>query len=197
VQPTDALPEPIEPRRLFFQTAFGILILMGLTFIIGNVLQAELVAIGEGFVRRFGGPGITVCCLAPDALPMPPPHEVCMAFGRIGGLSFWEVVAWATLGSLSGGSVGYLIGRTLSNAAFFRTIVEGRGRLAWQAIKRHGALALAIGAVSPVPYSVCCWASGAIRMHPGVFLLVSMLRMPRLAFYLWLIQLGLVDIHLG
>ena len=174
----------------------GILLIMVLTFLLGQVFEAELQAIGRGFVGRFGGPGIAVCCAAPDALPMPPPHEVCMAFGRLGGMTFWVVIAWATFGSLSGGTAGYLIGRRLSGARWFQRIVGGRGRLAWEAIARHGPVALALGALSPIPYSICCWASGAMRMRPGLFFAVSLLRLPRLAFYLWLVQLGLVDIPL-
>lgn len=188
------LPEPIEPRRLLIQTAIGIVVLMGLTFLAGRYFDAELRAIGFGFVDQFGGPGVAVCCAGPDAFPMPPPHELCMMFARLGGMPFWEVVAWATAGSLSGGTLGYIIGRQLSHAAWFRQMIEGRGRLAWQAIERHGPLALAMGALSPIPYSICCWASGAMQMRPLVFFLVSLLRIPRLAFYLWLIQLGLVDL---
>lgn len=193
--PTD-LPEPIEPRQLLLQTAIGIAVLMVITFLAGQYFEAELKALGFGFVDRFGGLGVAVCCAGPDALPMPPPHEVCMAFARLGGMPFWEVIAWATAGSLSGGSVGYAIGRSLSTTAWFRTLIEGRGRLAWGAVERHGALALAMGALSPIPFSICCWASGAMRLRLPVFLLVSLLRLPRLAFYLWLVQLGLVDLQL-
>ena len=41
---------------------------------------------------------------------------------------------------------------------------------------------------------VCCWASGALRLDPRIFLAVSLLRIPRVAFYLWLIQIGFKDI---
>lgn len=167
---------------------------MAVTFIVGRYFEEELRAIGVAFVETFGGVGVAFCTLVPDAITMPPPHEICMTFAYTGGMSFWEVVLWATAGSVTGGSIGYVIGRQLSHTQWFQNLVRGRARLAWQAIERHGALALAVGALSPVPYSVCCWASGAMHMRPAVFLVVSLLRLPRLAFYLWIILMGLVDV---
>lgn len=195
--PSADLPEPLAPQKILIQTGTGILFLMVVTFVLGHIFEAELLWVGSWFVDRLGGPGIAACCAGPDALPMPPPHEICMAFGRIGGMPFWEVVAWATGGSYLGGSIGYWIGRRLSRTEWLRQFISGQGRSAWEAIERHGALALAIGALSPIPYSICCWASGAMNMRPTTFLLVSLLRIPRLAFYLWLIQLGLVDLPMG
>ncbi|MFT4974985.1 MAG: membrane protein YqaA with SNARE-associated domain [Myxococcota bacterium] len=183
-------------RRLLKQTGVGILSVIMITLVLGQLFDDELKALGFHFVEQFGGLGVAVCCAGPDALPMPPPHEVCMAFARLGGMPFWEVVAWATGGSLTGGSIGYFIGRSLAKTSWFQRIIGGRGRLAWESVQRNGPIALAIGALSPIPYSICCWASGAMNMRLGVFLAVSLLRLPRLAFYLWLVQLGLVDLHL-
>ena len=186
--------ELLSPWTLLGQTLLGIGALVGLMFVLGKVFREELLEGGALFVSTLGGPGIAMCCAGPDALPMPPPHEICMMFGWLGGMTFWEVTLWATLGSVGGGCVGYLIGRTLSQSAWFVRFTRGRARLAWGVMERHGALALALGALSPLPYSVCCWASGAMRMNPAVFLVVSLLRLPRLAFYLWLVMQGLVDI---
>ncbi|MEL6346233.1 MAG: VTT domain-containing protein [Myxococcota bacterium] len=192
--PTQPADEPLAPGRLLLQMAAGIALLMAVTFVVGRYFETELLIAGVAFVEHFGGAGIAICCGLPDAVTLPPPHEMCMAFARAGGMSFWEVISWATAGSITGGFVGYWIGRQLSHTRWFQNLIQGRARLAWQAIERHGAFALALGALSPVPYSVCCWASGAMRMRPALFLFVSLLRMPRLALYLWIIQLGLVDI---
>ena len=45
-----------------------------------------------------------------------------------------------------------------------------------------------------LPFSICCWASGALRLRPDLFFAVALLRIPRVAFYLWLIKIGLKDI---
>jgi membrane protein YqaA with SNARE-associated domain len=78
--------------------------------------------------------------------------------------------------------------------ARFRRFIEGRGRNAWESVRRYGAGALALGALSPLPFSICCWAGGALRIRPSIFLAVALLRIPRVAFYLWLIQIGFKDI---
>ena len=72
----------------------------------------------------------------------------------------------------------------------FQRFVEGRGKDAWESVRRYGAAALALGALSPLPFSICCWASGALKLRPDIFFVVALLRIPRVAFYLWLIDIG-------
>jgi len=185
---------PLQARQLLIRFFVGVIAIMLLSAILGSVLEEELVAIGQGFVARLGGPGLASCLAIPDAVPFPPVHEFCTGFALVGGMPFWEVVAWGSGGSIGGGAVGFLIGRGLVRTALFQRFIDGRGRDAWESVRRYGAGALALGALSPLPFSICCWASGALRIRPAIFLAVALLRIPRVAFYLWLIQIGFKDI---
>ncbi len=185
---------PIHARQLLIHFFTGVIAIMALTAVLGRVLKAELVALGQGFVAKLGGPGLATCLAVPDALPFPPVHEVCTGFALLGGMPFWTVVAWGSGGSIGGGALGFLIGRALVKTERFQRFVAGRGRDAWESVRRYGAAALALGALSPLPFSVCCWASGALRLNPVIFFAVALLRIPRVAFYLWLIQIGLREI---
>jgi uncharacterized membrane protein YdjX (TVP38/TMEM64 family) len=51
---------------------------------------------------------------------------------------------------------------------------------------------VAVAAITPLPYSIFCWAAGAGKLPFRRFLLVSLLRIVRVAGYLYLIQLGLL-----
>ena len=188
---SDAL---IQPRQLLTRFFIGVIGIMVISAILGQLFQEELVRIGQGFVEMLGGPGLATCLAIPDAVPFPPIHEFCTGFALVGGMPFWEVVAWGSGGSIGGGVLGFLIGRALVKTALFQRFVQGRGRNAWESVRRYGAAALALGALSPLPFSICCWASGALRLRPAIFLAVALLRIPRVAFYLWLIQIGLKDI---
>lgn len=192
--PPSVEDDAIEPKKLIRQMMIGLVVLMVGIGIFGQIFNEQLTWLGQGFVERFGGPGVAACFFIPDAVPVPGTHEFCSGFAVLGGMSFWSVMAWATGGSLSGGTVGYFIGRKLGHTAWFERFMHGRGRKAWALVKRYGVWALALGAVSPIPYSVCCWSSGALEMRFWVFFSVSLLRIPRIAFYLWLIQTGLVKL---
>ena len=61
-------------------------------------------------------------------------------------------------------------------------------------VRRYGAYALALTALTPLPYSLGCWACGALKMRFSLFLWVSLLRIPRVAGYLALIYFGLLTV---
>ncbi|HJN77164.1 MAG TPA: VTT domain-containing protein [Myxococcota bacterium] len=156
-----------------------------------KLFHAELVSFGEAFVGRFGGLGVAFGFFYPDMIPVPGVHEAFSAFGLLGGMPFWEVVAWAFAGSITGGTIGFFLGRSLrTTERLSRFLQEGRGRYVHGLVQRYGTWALALVAVSPIPYSIGCWSCGALDYPLWKFLAVSLLRIPRIAFYLWLIQMG-------
>jgi membrane protein YqaA with SNARE-associated domain len=174
--------------------AVGVVLLIGAVGALGYAFHAEIVAISAGFLDTFGPLGIAIGFFLPDAFALPFIHDAFSFFGLVGGMGFWEVVAWASTGSLLGGAVGYWLGGRMAHTVWFQQVMAGRGAEAHALIDRYGIAAVAIGALSPFPYSIVCWASGALAMDFRVFLAVSLLRIPRVAFYLWLIQLGFMTV---
>jgi membrane protein YqaA with SNARE-associated domain len=96
------------------------------------------------------------------------------------------------VGSILGGTVGFFIGRTLGTTQWMIRFFQTRGAEAYAITKRYGLVALALAAFTPIPYSIVCWACGAVKIRLRDFLLISLLRIPRVALYLWLIQQGFV-----
>ena len=151
-------------------------------------------ALSREFVSTLGGPGICIGFFIPDAFSVPLPVDAFTTFGLLGGMGFWEVVAWASSGSLVGGCVGYHVGGWLRRFAWFQRFYGKRAEEMDELVKRYGAYALALTALTPLPYSLGCWACGALRMRFSLFLLVSLLRIPRVASYLALIYFGLLTV---
>ena len=87
-----------------------------------------------------------------------------------------------------------MIGRYLSHTRWFQRIMERRGKEIYRLAKRYGVLAMAVGALGPIMYSLCCWAGGALDIRWRDFWLVTSLRIPRVAIYLWAIQMGYVNV---
>ncbi|PRP90876.1 SNARE associated Golgi protein [Enhygromyxa salina] len=189
-------PAPLDMRGVILT---AVLVMMGFTAaaaLLGWLFHEPLMAMGRWFVARFGGVGVAVGFFVPDAFTVPVPTDAFTAFGLWGGIPFWRVVAWGSLGSLTGGSTGWVVGRyLLSRSARLQAYIKRRGgdEMAAQ-LRRSGRWFLAIAAVSPVPYSVTCWAAGATKMPFWQFLTISLLRIPRVAAFLWLIQQGFVSV---
>jgi membrane protein YqaA with SNARE-associated domain len=167
-----------------------------LAALLGWLFHEPAIELGRWFVGNFGGLGIAIGFFFPDAFTVPIPNDAFTAIGLFGGMGFWRVVFWGSLGSLVGGSTGWAIGRhLLARSRRLQGFIERRGGEQIRAqLIRGGRYFLAIAAVSPVPYSVTSWATGATKMPYWEFLLISLLRIPRVAAALWLIQQGFMSV---
>jgi len=156
------------------------------------LFKDELAAISKAFVDALGGFGIALGFALPDGLTLPLPNDAFTFFGYRGGIPFWECVGWGTAGSLVGGSIGFLIGRSLQRTRTYRRIMATRGREVNEMAARYGGWTLFIAALTPIPYSLACWAVGAGGMRYRTFLLISTSRVIKVAFYLWLLAEGIL-----
>jgi membrane protein YqaA with SNARE-associated domain len=152
--------------------------------------RSQLETACHTFVQEAGGIGVALGFLLPDMIPIPFTQDIFTGMAVLGGMSFFEAVAWGSAGSLIGGSVGFYLGRLLGKTQRFQRFVQGRGSQAYVLVQERGSMAVAIGAVTPIPYSVICWSCGALDFPYGRMMLISLLRIPRIAFYLGLIVTG-------
>ncbi|MFO7566672.1 MAG: VTT domain-containing protein [Enhygromyxa sp.] len=188
---------PVDLRRVLIGAVLG---MMGFTLfaaLLGWLFREPLLEVGRWFVDNFGGLGIAIGFFFPDAFTVPVPNDAFTAFGLWGGMGFGEVVIWGSIGSLLGGTTGWAIGRyLLTRSARLQDFIERRGgeEIRTQLV-RGGRWFLAMAAIAPVPYSVTCWAAGATKMKYWEFLAISLLRIPRVAGILWLIQQGFVSVN--
>ena len=169
-----------------------LVILMGLLATLAYFAHDPLVALAERFVAVLGPAGIAIGFFLPDAFTLPIPNDAFSFFGLIGGVPFWTCCFWASLGTLTGGSTGFFLGRKLSDTDTFRRLMARRGREVKLLVDRYGVVALLCAAITPIPYSIACWSAGACGIRFRTFLLVSLSRIPRVIFYLWLMEQGFI-----
>jgi len=184
----------LDLRALTLRALVAIVGLVGLVGGLAWLWREELIGLGELFVERLGLVGLFIGFFLPDALPIPLPHDVFSGLCLIGGVSFPVIVAVASTASLCGGSIGFHIGRKLSHTPWFERIMVRHGADAHALVQRYGGPAVAIGALTPLPYFIVCWAAGALEMSYRRFIVWSLLRIPRVAIYLWLVQLGFLEV---
>ena len=161
--------------------------------LVAALAYPSLLRVGRMFVNTFGGVGVALGYFLPDAFTIPLPNDVVAVLGISGGLSFWEVVAWGMLGSFLGGACGFWIGRLLKETRLVRALFRRREREV-ALLRRYGLVAVVVAALTPLPYSIFCWAAGACEVPFQRFLAVSLVRFFRVAGYLYLIQLGLFNV---
>ncbi|MFV8756446.1 YqaA family protein [Nannocystaceae bacterium ST9] len=189
-------PKPFDARRLIVTTIIAMIVFTGVVGVLAWFFREPLLEVGHWFVDNFGGPGVAVGYYLPDAFTVPLPNDAFTAFGLWGGMPFWEVVAWGSLGSIAGGSTGWAIGRYLiARNERLQGFMQKRGGDEMVAeLRRTGRWFLALAAVSPIPYSITCWACGVTQMPFSEFVVISLLRIPRVAVFLWLIEQGFVAV---
>jgi membrane protein YqaA with SNARE-associated domain len=185
-------PPVLGVRPLIVSTLVALALLIGAAATVGYYFNEPLLRISRMFVTNFGGGGVALGFYLPDAFTIPLPNDVVTVLALAGGMHFFEVTLFATAGSIAGGCTGYWIGRALRRTKMVRRVLERGGGIAQQTLTRHGVTAVAVAALTPLPYSIFCWAAGAGKVDFRAFLVVSVpLRFVRAAGYLYLIQLGL------
>ena len=197
--PDEPVSEGAEPEvaglgSVILKTGLMLVAALSVFALLVFMLREPLTAISGAFVEAFGGPGVFLGFFFPDAFTVPWPNDAFLMFGIQGGLPFWEVVAWGSAGSLSGGSMGYAVGRRLKHTRWVRRQMEKRGAEIHRLVERYGLVALALAAITPLPYSLGAWACGALDVPFRSFFLVSLLRIPRIMMFLWFIKTGFVVI---
>ncbi|MCA9655646.1 MAG: VTT domain-containing protein [Myxococcales bacterium] len=190
----DADASELRPRRLIVGTVIALLGVLAIVAALGLWFREPLLSAGRWFVQTLGGPGIAVGFAIPDGLTVPIPNDAFLALGRAGQMGTVPIVGWALLGSLCGGSLGWLIGRRLRRIRGFHRFMSGRGAALDRALRRHGLKVVAVAAITPLPYSLSAWAAGSSQVPYLPFLAVSLLRVVRIVAVLYLIDLGLMSV---
>lgn len=88
-----------------------------------------------------------------------------------------------TVISYMAGILGYWIGLRFSKTALYRK-VHGRWLAPYDSkLKRFGGFLVIVGAVTPVPFSATCMLAGSVSLPFRYFLLITISRIVRFAFY--------------
>jgi len=161
---------------------------------LGAVLRDPVRHAAEVWVQKTGLAGMCAAIAVLDSVPSPIPPDLFTGFAYVGGLHFWSIALAASVASVAGGSAAWAVARRFSSTQWFQRFIVGRGARPYALVKRYGTIGLVLGAVSPLPFSLTCYAAGTLKMPYVKFLAVAMLRAPRILFYLALIRWGWVGV---
>ncbi len=171
--------------------ALGFVVLVALfggLGLVGIRYARELEAMANAVAHALGVPGLALLIVAADAATAPVPPDLVLVVVAKSELSARWIVIVPLLGivSAASGSLGYLVGIGLGRTRSARIQFE-RWRRSQDAVVRWGRWGVALGALTPVPFSLTCWAAGMVHMRYRDFFWVTLLRVPRFVVYYWAI----------
>jgi membrane protein YqaA with SNARE-associated domain len=177
-------------RRLMLQTVASAVLIVAATIVLGAAFREPVTALGHRFVDRFGLLGMFVGTLAIDTSIVPLSTDPLLVLGVSGELPFWPMFLVTGLGSFCSGPAGYACGALLDHGTRVGPFLHRRFPRFLTFIDEHGLKAMVAAALLPIPFSATTWSAGMRRLGIGRVALVSLLRIPKTGFYLWLIAKG-------
>lgn len=183
---TQSHPEPL-PRRALLNAVLGLLAILGAIMALAWVAREPIELLSGHIVDTYGLLGIFVIVALMDPIPGPG-HDVGLVLGWAGGLGFWGIYLAASLGTIVGSALSWGLGRWIGHWPSIQNALD-RYQLR-EKFQKHGARAVALAAIAPVPYVLATVGAGACGIPFGAFILGSLARPLKVLVALALIATG-------
>lgn len=157
---------------------------------LGYLFENELETGTNWVVNQVGFLGLCLILLVTDTLITPfPPDILLLVIAKSSLAEYWPLyVLILGMVSCAAGILGWGIGRWLGHFEFVKRMIGTLDKNQREFIHRYGFWAVAIGSITPFPFSITCWAAGMMSLR-GMTVLTAVLifRIPRFFLYYWLI----------
>ena len=184
--PMSSLYTNPETLRTVRRVILGLSLLVLISAVVGFLSHDVIEAKASTFVDQHGLWGILLATCFTDTFFLF--QEPILLVGWTGGLGFWSTAVAASIGSIWGGLNGWLLGRLLGKTPWIAKRINTSSVDAF--MRKYGGWAVAVAALTPFPYGVATWASGATHVPLLHVLAGSLLRFPKILVYLWMLTLG-------
>ena len=193
-----ALPDDPEARagrkgdawKIGLQLLVGIAGFCTVVFLASRHFRPEIEGLSRFLLEKLGLPGLFFGPFVADAFSVPAPPQLYLLAAITAHKPAALTIGLVAAGSVLGGNVGRWLGCRLGDRPLFRRLL-GRTRGKVDAVfARYGYWAVAVGSLMPLPYSIICYLAGVYRMPTGLFAVMSLLRVPRLIFFYYVLRAG-------
>ncbi len=129
---------------------------------------------------RFGVVGFLTAGFLMDVIVQPiAPDTLIFAYSVL-GLNYLKLALLGGVASVLAGSFDYFLGHFLSEENIEKIVGKKKYKQAHNLFLRHGFGAVAIGALTPLPFSIVCYSAGAFKMpFQKFFFSIIITRLPR------------------
>lgn len=177
-------------RTLVLETIVLTVALVAAVGIAGYLFRSPLERMARWLIDVLGYAGLFAGVFAADAFTFPLPPDVYLFISIASGASVTLTLLSCSTSSVIAGNVAYSIGPYIENIPILRDRLEDFRSRGEYLFGQWGGRAVAIAALTPVPFSIVAWLAGIYRMPYRWFFVASLARVPRIVGYYALYTYG-------
>lgn len=172
------------------QLVLSLVVLVLIGGLCGILFRHQIEAIGTYLIDQLGLWGLVIGTLITDTSPLPLTSEPIAIIGLGAKIPLWKIICTMSITSHIAGPIGYLCGRSLRTQPFVIGLLSGKLVSLRDFVHTHGAMAVAMGALLPIPYALTTWIAGSVGVGLWQTFVASSLRWIKTALYVYLLSLG-------
>jgi len=172
------------------QVVLGLMVLFVGVATLAYFLRAELTALCNGFVDRFGILGMAIGTFISDGFQVPLPPQLYMLAAITHQKSEPLALASMCAASVLAGVMGRQLAYRGAELSFLKRRLDKSRAAVSSLVERYGAWSFLILTVSPIPYSTVCYLIGLYRLPPKAIALFVTFRVPRILVTYLVIRLA-------
>ncbi len=173
-------------KRLAIKTVI-FSVVMVIFFVLIKVLFADqLAALGGRLYDSLGYWGVVLYVFFVDMLILPASMDIVFAF--LENITPWKMAFILGGASIAGGCTGYWLARSFNRFSFVERFSRSFREQGEQMLHRYGGWAVCIAGITPLPFSSIMWVAGVLKVPFYEVFLGSLVRIPRVLLYYYLIQ---------
>ncbi len=168
-------------RKNLIRTLVSLVLLFVVLAVLGKLYEQQLLAVTEGVYQKVGVGGLLAILFTTDAIFSPVPPDVVLVV--IANSTLHQQWAWLLpvvgVVSAAAGSTGWVIGRRFAAFRWASPWISKVRRKHQDMLRRYDRWAVALGAITPLPFSLICITAGALGMPYKRMAPITLLRIPR------------------
>ncbi len=167
-------------KKILIGTFISLIIVISIAGFLGFLYSDSIT---EFIAKRTGFLGLALIILIADSLiPAFPTDIILLIIAKSSLNNEWGIyILIVGITSIIAGVFGWNIGQWVRNKTNFDFMSKHKNNS--NLLQRYGSLGVAIGALTPIPFSITCWTAGFLKMPFRDFLLASFFRIPRYFIY--------------
>lgn len=173
----------VTVRSMVIQTIVITAVLVGIVAVLAHFWLEPFKAFAQATIAALGMPGVLVGLWLTDTFTFPVPTDMYLAVAVGAQSPVVPTIAAICAVSMFAGNCGYFVGPKITKIGFVRRRVEAFRPRGEKLFARWGVGAVAIGALTPLPYSIICWIAGIYKMPYKKFFWATFFRIPRMVAY--------------
>ena len=177
----------VSLRSMIVQTIVITAIIVACVALLAKFFYAPFQALAMQVIGVLGLPGVLFGLWLTDTFTFPIPTDAYLVVAVASGAPWLPMMVAISLVSTFAGNCAYFVGPWLTRVPFINKRIEAFRPRGERLFARWGVGAIAIAALTPLPYSVICWFAGIYKMSYKRFALSTLFRIPRMVVYYLLI----------